>query len=166
MKTQQHTITKPSESRLNTVEFLLSTVTGALISVAMIAFFLIMKAAGLAEVPTFRHFNGVFLLVGIVSAYAYYKNKYTKDGLDYLMGIRLGLRITLTAIIPFAIFMWLYLRMDSSFMQFIIHAASWGEYLTPITSAAVVGIEGFISGGLVSYIVMPYFKKESTEVSE
>lgn len=165
MKTHQHSINKPRESRLNTFEFALSTVTGALISVAMIVFFLIMKAVGLAEVPAFRHFNFVFMAIGIVSAYSIYKNKRAREGLDYLMGLRLGLRITLTAIIPFAVFMGIYLRMDPSFMEFIVNNAAWGEYLTPLNSAAAVGVEGFVSGALVSYITMPYFKKAS-EVSE
>lgn len=165
MKTQQHTINKPSESRLNTVEFLLSTVVGALVSVSLIGFFLIMKAVGLAEVPSLRYFNFVFMAAGILSAFTYYKRKYSPGGLDYLFGLRLGIRITLTAIIPFAVFMFIYLKMDRGFMEFIINNADYGRYLNPLNAAAMIGFEGFVSGALVSYITMPYFKKIS-EVSE
>lgn len=165
MKTQEHTISKTNESRLSSTEFVLSTVVGALISVSLIGFFLIMKAVGLAEVPSFRYFNFVFMAAGIISAFSYYKKKYSPGGLDYLFGLRLGIRITLTAIIPFAAFMFIYLKMDPGFMQFIISNAAFGEWLTPINAAAAVGFEGFVSGALVSYITMPYFKKAS-EVSE
>jgi hypothetical protein len=105
------------------------------------------------------------MAAGIISAFSYYKNKYSPGGLDYLFGLRLGLRITLTAIVPFSIFMGLYLKMDPGFMEFIINNAAFGEYLTPLSSAAAIGFEGFVAGALVSYITMPYFKKES-EVSE
>jgi hypothetical protein len=124
-----------------------------------------MKAVGLAEILSFSYFNFVFMAIGILSAFSYYKNKYSPSGLDYLFGLRLGIRITLTAIIPFAIFIGIYLKMDSYFMEFIVNNADFGEYLTPLIAAGEIAIEGFVAGALVSYITMPYFKKES-EVSE
>lgn len=132
---------------------------GLVVSMSLIVFFLFMKACGLYEILAFRYFNFIFLLFGIVVTFHDYRKALKDEGVDYLTGIKMGLRITLTAVIPFAIFVWSYLTLDSNFMGYIKQFSEFGSYLTPVTAAGAIAIEGVVSGGITTFIAMQYFKR-------
>jgi hypothetical protein len=149
---------KQYERKVRSYENALCNWAGALTSLSLIVFFLVMKAVGLNQVIEFRYLNIAFLITGILGTYYNYRKKVDSEGIEYFTGLKMGLRITLTAIIPFAIFMAIYLKIDTGFMHYIREVAPFGRYLTPINAAGVVGVEGFISGGITSFMAMQYFK--------
>ncbi len=158
MKTERLIHKKTDDKILSSYESVLCTWAGLLVSVALVGFFLLMKILGLYEVLWLRYFNALFMLGGLLLTFFNYRNKMSPEGISYLTGIRMGLRVTLTAVIPFAVFMAIYLRMDPSFMEYIIKNGEFGEWLTPGRAAGMVGLEGFAGGAIMTYIVMPYFK--------
>lgn len=150
-----HRTTSPYEMKL-------SVWTGVLTSVALIVFFLIMKLVGLEQILWVRYFNFVFFVIGLVSAFNIYSTRTHKLRINYLKGIKMGLRITLIAIIPFVIFMFVYLSIDNNFMIYVRENSDFGRYLSPISAAAVIAIEGFVGGAITTYMAMQYFKDNAT----
>lgn len=157
MKTEK-LIHKKIDDRALSYEAVLCTWTGLLVSAALTGYFFLMKMLGLYEVLWLRYFNAAFMVGGLLLTFFNYRNKMSPEGIPYLAGIRMGLRVTLTAIIPFAIFMAIYLRLDPSFMEYIIRSAEFGEYLTPGRAAGYIALEGFAGGAIMTYVMMPYFK--------
>lgn len=157
MKTEK-IIHRGLETKINTFENSLCNTTGIVISLSLISFFLLMVITGLSEVLWLRYVNFAILLAGLIGAYKIYRRKVATAGIQYFDGLKMGARITLTAIIPFAIFIGIYLRIDTSFMEYIRQSAEFGEYLTPASAAAGVAAEGIVSGFLTSFCLMQYFK--------
>ncbi len=160
MKSNQ-IVNSKSGYKVDSYESALCNLIGAGVSISLIMFFLAMKFFDLSQVLSLRYLNFFFLAGGIITAFYYYKKKYSPSGIDYLSGLKMGMRISLTAVIPFAIFIGIYLKIDSDFMNYIINFAEFGEYLTPGNAAAAIGFEGVVSGALVTYMSMQYFKKNS-----
>ena len=138
----------------------LCTASGLIVSAVLMSFFLLMKAFGFHELLFLRFFNFVFLAAGILIAYSLYRKRNGYHKIHYFKGLKMGLHITLLAIIPFTLFIGIYLLADHSFMDFIKHHAMFGSYLTPGLAAGSVFIEGFVSGAIFSYCAMQFFKKE------
>ena len=159
MKTYKLT-QKRSAHEIYSFESLLCNLTGVIVSLLLVSFFLIRRTFGWYQVLELRYFNILILFAGIHSALLSYRNRISPEGIDYLKGLKMGLRISLTAIIPFAIFMGIYLKIDTNFMNYIIQNGEFGKYLTPGRAAGVVGFEGFVSGAIMTYIIMPYFKNK------
>jgi hypothetical protein len=132
---------------------------GLTIFVLLVGFFLIMKSLGLHEIISLHYFNGVFLLLGLFFALSSISKKNESNKIEYFNGIKTGMRMTLIAIIPFAIFIGLYLKIDTSFMTFLYHNSVFGHYLTPFVAGVVIAVEGIVSGFLLTFILMPYFKE-------
>ena len=160
MKTEK-IIHKDLATKITTWEHSLCNRTGILIALSLIGFFVAMVITGLSEVLWLRYVNFVILLAGIVAAFNIYKKKVGAEGIHYFDGLRIGARITLTAMIPFAIFIGIYLKIDTGFMNYVRQSAEFGDYLTPGSAAAGVAFEGIVSGFLTSYCLMQYFKSNS-----
>ncbi len=131
---------------------------GLAIGASFIGFFLIMRLFDLETMLWMRSFNGVFLLAGLYLVLRQFKNK-VSGKLDYLEGIRLGLRTTIIALIPFTLFMFFTLTFNTDFMQYIQNNAWCGSYMTPVSSAGMLLIEGLVSGFMMTYVMMMLLKK-------
>lgn len=151
---------KKSVHEIFSFESLICNLTGVIVSLLLVGFFLITRALGWYQILELRYLNVLILFAGIHSALLSYRNRISPGGIDYLKGLKLGLRITLTAIIPFTIFLAIYLKIDTNFMNYIMQNGEFGKYLTPGRAAVVVGFEGFVSGAIMTYIIMPYFKNK------
>lgn len=132
--------------------------TGILISVCLVVYFFAMKSIGLIEVFNLRLINFLFLAVGILHLLRRFSGK--NHTTEYLKGLKIGILATIFAVVPFALFVLVYLSMDSAFMTFIQENAPFGKYIYPTSAAAVIMFEGLASGFIFTYIVLPYFKKE------
>jgi hypothetical protein len=152
---------KGLDTKITSFENALCNRTGIVISLVLIGFFLAMVAVGLVEVLWLRYVNFVILLGGLIYAFKKYTKKVSSSGMHYFEGLKLGMRITLTAIIPFTVFIAVYLRLDPSFMEYIKQSAEFGKYLAPISAATEVAMEGIVSGFLTSYCLMQYFKSDN-----
>jgi hypothetical protein len=133
--------------------------TGLVVLASLIGYFFIMKMLGLYQNMMLRAFNVVFLASGIWIALNRYRKMIGRK-IDYFMGMRIGVLITLIATIPFAVFVGIYLALDTSFMTYIILNHEFGPYLSPLVSAIGVAAEGLSSGFILTYVIMPHFKKQ------
>jgi hypothetical protein len=132
---------------------------GSTIFVLLVVFFLIMKSLGLHEITSLHYFNGLFLLFGLFLALSKISKKNESKKIEYFVGIKIGMRMTLIAIIPFAIFIALYLKIDTAFMTFLNHNAIFGDFLSPLVAALAIAVEGIVSGFVLTFILLPYFKE-------
>ncbi|MGZ3866960.1 MAG: hypothetical protein ACXVOH_05330 [Bacteroidia bacterium] len=122
-----------------------------------------MAAIGLRELYTLRDLNFIILAAGILLGLFLYKRKY--HHIDYLTGIKIGLRITFTAVLPFSALIYSYLATDISFINYFKERLSAGEFfsisgdfITPFTLALIICLEGSLSGCIISALAMEYFK--------
>jgi hypothetical protein len=133
---------------------------GLIVSATLVAFFLIMRAFNLHEMLVLRYFNFVILAGGIIGAFLSYKRKFGYKGIRYFPGIKMGAHVCLVAMVPFAIFMGIYLAVDTSFMEYIRENAAFGKYLTPARAAGGLFMEAFATGVVLTLSLMQFFKDE------
>jgi len=140
--------------------FSLCIEVAVLVFSGFMTYFLIMRSIGLHEVFMLRYLNALFLTAGIFLAiYSYKKNM--KGVISYKKGLKMGMFITLTAVIPFATFIYLYLNIDDGFLNLVEKNTEFREFISPITVAGFICLEGVCSGSIITFIVMQYFKRNS-----
>lgn len=132
---------------------------GGIVTVFLIAFFLLMKSFGLIHNFNLRIFNSLFLFSGIFLAIRNLKSKNQGD-LNYLSGLGLGLITSLVAAILFSLFVFSYVNLDPAFMTSIKENEPQGIYLNEFGVLVLIFIEAFASGLLFTYASMQYFKSE------
>ena len=134
---------------------------GLLICAGLIAYFLLMRFAGLVQIVELRAFNFVILFFGIILAFRHYR-MHVDPEIDYFKGFVLGIFTTLYAVIPFALFVFFYLwKIEPSLINSLeSHSLFMGIEITAEKAAETILIEGSISGVLISYILMQYYKSE------
>ncbi len=124
----------------------------------LVAFFFLMKIAGLFHITELRTLNLFIMIAGIWRALIFYKLN-SRTQLPYLEGLGLGTLTGMVAVIPFAAFVLSYLLIDQSFMSMIIENEPFGEYLNPYNVSIIIALEGIFSGAIVSFGIMQYLKK-------
>jgi hypothetical protein len=130
---------------------------GVLSAIAIIGFFLLMKLLQLHYILELRYANVVFLYFGIL--YALTQRRKYQGEIEYLPGLMDGLKTTVICVLSFTVFLVTYLLfIDTDFMLYIEQEAPFGKYLSPWTVAGAIFIEGFISGGIISFCLMQYYK--------
>jgi len=136
---------------------------GLLTSVALIGYFLLMKLIGLADVIELRLLN--FLILGIGVSYGIYQLKKTMSNEDfYLKGLAEGFMIVVFAVIPFSIFMTVYLQFfDVELLNQIKASVALSQYVNWMTIFFVVSLEGYASGAILTFAAMQYFKNEGSK---
>lgn len=131
---------------------------GIATAIGFIAYFLLMRALGLAQIIELRALNFVILSVGIFLAIRYERNK--DPEFAYLKGLATGISTAGVSLIIFCVFLAIYLDvLDPAFMQQIKEHEMFGEMLNPYIASVAVLFEGILSGFLISFILMQYFKK-------
>jgi len=134
--------------------------TGILTCACLIGYFFLMSAFKLQEVLALRAFNFFIMLGGVVWALHLYSRSTDDNKIDYFTGLKIGVRVIFTSVVPFAIFMALYLVYDGHLMYVIKENTGIGDYLNPLTIAGAICIEGLGSGMIITFMAMQYFKKE------
>jgi hypothetical protein len=144
----------------------LCNIVSTLVFLFLMLYFIVMRAIGLHEVIALRNFNIVFLSGGILLALFFYGKK-SKGKIGYSTGLKIGIRITLSSVIPFTLFVYYYLLTDDGFMSFLKTKFSTGEsavlaeeYIIPAVAAGITCIEGLLSGFVITFIAMQYFKEK------
>lgn len=132
---------------------------GSLTSLLFVTGFLAAKnyqgVIALSELPLFYVlflFAGVFL--GLLKLASVQNNK-----VDYREGLKTGIRIATISVAAFALFLWAYLVSDQAALFDIQERLDYGEVVTPLTVAFRVLFEGLVSGLVISFGVMQYFKE-------
>lgn len=139
----------------------LSITAGLLISFVISIFFVFMQVTGFAEELYMRGVNLIILGLGIFLMLGYYSAKNKDQQLKYLRGIKLGSLTTIFAMIPFTLIVLFYLLMNPDFVEHVKQTVPFGSHLNTFAITAFVLIEGVVSGLILTYILMPMFKKES-----
>jgi hypothetical protein len=126
---------------------------GLRIAAGLIAFFLIMKVAGLAHEVELRLLNVIILTVGVY--YALKKFKQTHDDhLNYFRGLITGVATGAVASLIFAAFLFIYMKVDAGMMEQIKANDPMGQHLNPYIAAFIVALEGLFSGLLATFVLL------------
>jgi hypothetical protein len=134
-----------------------------LTALALIIFFLAMKFLNLVTVVEFRFVN-FFIILFAVRYVLLEKRKENNGKLEYLGGMLTGFLTALFSSVYFALFVFLYLSiLDKGLMQYIQETQPFGNYLTPLSSAAIVVIEGVVSGAILTFSMMHLFNRDSNQ---
>jgi len=129
----------------------------ALSALGMILFFLLMKILGMVTIVEFRFLNVVIMFIGI--RYVLINERRAKGGkLEYLPGMLKGFMTALFASILFSVFIFIYLSIDTEFMEYLKATQLFGSYLTPASSALVSVIEGIAGGSIITFAIMNLYK--------
>jgi hypothetical protein len=126
---------------------------GLRIALGLIAFFLIMKVAGLAHEVELRLLNVVILVVGVYYALKKFKQTH-EDHLNYFRGLITGVATGAVGSLIFAAFLFIYMKLDSGMMQQVIDHDPMGRYLNPYIAAFIVALEGLFSGLLATFVLL------------
>ncbi len=124
----------------------------------LVAYFLLMKIVGLVHIVELRSLNFLIMVTGVWLAFKEYKKSHN-EGLAYFNGIGLGLRTTIVSVIPFALFIFFYLKLDPAFMETIRANEMFGYHLNPYLLGFLIAFEGSLSGFFIAYTLMQYMKR-------
>jgi hypothetical protein len=137
---------------------------GLLTSLGLIAYFMIMKALGLAHIIELRFFNIIIMAIGIISGIVYLKHR-TQEHEFYLKGLGEGMLITVIATVIFSIFITVYLKyIDTALMEEVNKRAPYT--MDTMSIYASVFLEGLASGAIITFSAMQYLKRVGTFKAE
>lgn len=128
---------------------------GLRLAAGLILYFVAMKALDLAHIIELRLLNLFILVAAIWFALKKFKNTHHQH-LNYFRGLATGVGTGAIGSILFALFMFVYMTVDSSMMQAIIDKDPMGRYLNPYMAAFIIALEGVFSGLLVSFVLINY----------
>lgn len=136
---------------------------GLRIAAGLIGFFLVMKLVGLSHIVELRVLNLFILMGGVYMALKRFKESHNGQ-IDYLRGMVTGIATSAIGSVVFAVFLFIYMQMDSEMMRFIIENEPMGMYMNPYIASFIVGFEGIFSGLLATFMLMNYLNtKESNQ---
>lgn len=128
---------------------------GLKIAGGLIAFFLIMKVAGLAHIYELRFLNVIIQVGGIYFALKKFRETHDEH-MNYFRALVTGVATGAVSSVIFALFLFIYLTVDPGFMQDIITNEPMGRYLNPYITSFMVALEGLFSGLLFTFIIINY----------
>jgi ABC-type enterobactin transport system permease subunit len=128
---------------------------GLKIAGGLIVFFLLMKVVGLAHHYELRFLNVFIQVGGIFFALKKFKQTH-EEHMNYFRALITGVATGAVASALFAVFLFVYMSVDSAFMQGIIENEPMGRYLNPYITAFMVALEGLFSGLLFTFIIINY----------
>lgn len=132
---------------------------GLRIAGGLIAYFVIMKAVGLGNIVELRLLNLVILVFGIYSALKKFSATHGKH-INYFRALATGVATAAIASLTFGLFMFIYMKLDGSMMQWIMENEPMGRYLNPYMVSFIVVLEGVFSGLLVTFVLINYINTD------
>ena len=76
--------------------------------------------------------------------------------MNYFRGLITGVSTAAVGSLVFALFLFVYMKLDTAMMQSIIENEPMGRYLNPYMGAFIVALEGVFSGFFVTFLLMNY----------
>ena len=137
-------------------------IAGLFTFLGLVLYFIIMKFAGFAHIPELRFLNVLIAAAGGVGAIKYYNGQSPKH-IKYLAGLSVSFITIIIGSVLFAAFIFCYFQFaDPELLNTIrLDAPVMGIHITPLTAAFSVAAEGMVSGLIVSFIAMQYFKDDA-----
>ena len=120
-----------------------------------------MKYTNLIGVIELRSLNFAILLIGLILTFRYCRLK-SQMHIGYIKGISLGIFTSVVSIVLFALFIYIYFsKVDPLLLQQLRNnAPMMGQYLTPFSAAFTIIVEGGISGLILPFAIMQYYKND------
>lgn len=138
--------------------------TGLFVTLVLIAYFMVMKYFGLAQILELRLFNAVFLGAGVFYGINKHQKSLTKKEELYAHVWAQGMYIVAVTTITFALFMSIYISyFDVPLLKFIQSSRSLGEYINGLTIFISLLMEGLISGVIITFAAGQYFVGKTTD---
>ncbi|HET8860632.1 DUF4199 family protein [Marivirga sp.] len=134
---------------------------GLLVFVGLVAYFLIMQAAGLDHNLELRALNIIIMGAGVFYSIKSIKKK-NKD-FDYFKGIGTGMFTAVSSSLAFAIFIFIFLLSNPAFLEEIKNVEPFGNYLNAFLISFIIVMEGAGSGFFLSFGFMQWYKKRTPE---
>ena len=140
---------------------------GLFTAFGLIGYFLLMKLIGLEQIIELRFLNGLIMAVGVTMAIRAYKRS-LKGEIGYFRGLGTGIITAVLATVVFAVFMVVYIKaFDDALLDVLAGEQFFGERMaiTPgVVIFMVLMVEGVISGFMISFIAMQWFKRRDHKV--
>jgi hypothetical protein len=136
---------------------------GLRIAVGLIVYFVVMHQTGLSHHVELRLLNLLILVTGVYLALKKFKETHGAQ-LNYFRALATGVSTAAIGSFIFAVFLFAYMKIDTSLMISIIENEPMGRYLNPYIAAFIVALEGLFSGLLVTFILINYISTD--EVNE
>jgi len=135
---------------------------GLYTAIGLMAFFLLMKVAGQEANVWLRLLNGGVLGAGI---YLLFRSiaRTNHDRIEYFDGLKAGVILSIISVVVFMGFLGLYVTFfDPTFVVLLEESKMWGTNLTKERAAFALIVEGVVSGMVLTFIMMQFFKKNRT----
>lgn len=117
-------------------------------------FFLLMHLLNLSQNYYLRVFNGIIHVSCLwLALRAWYRDHHEPSD-DYTSGVVMGMFTSFVGVLPFTIFMVLFLAYNPSFLTSIQTQSPIGQYFTPITASLFILVEGIAVSLILSYIMV------------
>jgi hypothetical protein len=136
---------------------------GLRIGVGLIVYFVVMHLVGLSHHVELRLVNLLILIAGVFLALRRFKETHNAH-LNYFRALVTGVSTAAIGSLIFAVFLFAYMKLDSSLMESIVANEPMGRYLNPYIASFIVALEGLFSGLLVTFILINYVTTD--EVNE
>jgi hypothetical protein len=136
---------------------------GLRIGVGLIVYFVVMHLVGLSHHVELRLMNLLILVAGVFLALRKFKETHNAH-LNYFRALVTGVSTAAIGSLMFAVFLFAYMKLDSSLMESIVTNEPMGRYLNPYIASFIVALEGLFSGLLVTFILINYVTTD--EVNE
>ena len=138
---------------------------GLITSAALVAYFFIMKAAGLEKVLELRFFNFIIAAIGIAYGINKLKNDLNQDEF-YLKGWAQGIYISTVCVVSFSIFMSIYIMyFDPTLLESIRENTNIGASMNTFTLFISLIMEGMAGGAIITFAAMQYLKRQGSNVN-
>lgn len=121
----------------------------------MILYFIAMRLLGLHHHVELRVLNLVIQSAGVFFALREFRSAHA-DHLNYFRGLITGVATGSIGSIVFAVFMFVYMQLDTELMQSIIDNEPMGHYLNPYIASFIVALEGVFSAMLGTFVLLNY----------
>lgn len=136
---------------------------GLRIALSLIVYFVLMRLIHQDHNVELRLLNVFILMGGIYFGLKKFKETHGKH-INYFRALVTGVATGAVGSVGFALFMFFFMKVDSGLMQSIIDNEPMGRYLNPYMASFIVGLEGFFSGLLVTFVLINYIVTD--EVTE
>lgn len=126
---------------------------GIKIAAGLIGYFFLMKLIGYGNHVELRLLNLFILSTGIYFGLKKFKETH-EDHLNYFRALITGVAMSAIGSVIFAVFLFIYMKLDPGFMEDLVKYEPAGEHLNAYIASFIVALEGVFSGLLVTYVLI------------
>jgi len=140
---------------------------GLFTAIGLVTYFLLMLLLDLVHIVELRFLNGIIMAIGVSLAIRAYKIS-VHGKIGYFSGLGTGLITALVATVLFAAFMLVYIKSGGEALVETLTAQQYFGGRVEATPGLVIFLvlmlEGIISGFMIAFIAMQYFKRREHKV--